>query len=138
MGLKGMDAYSQSKLANILFTMELKDRLAAADKNIKALMVHPGASNTDLSRNMSGTIQFLAPILVKFMNVSTPAQGAQSTLMAALQADVSSGDFYGPTGKEERTGPAGKVDLPPQAHDKATAERLWTTSEELLGIKFGI
>lgn len=138
MGLKGMDAYSQSKLANILFTMELKDRLAGAGKNIKALVVHPGASNTDLSRNMSATIRFLAPVLVKFMNISTPAEGAQSTLMAALSDSADSGDFYGPTGKEERTGPPGKVDLPPQAHDKATAERLWALSEDKLGIVFAI
>ena len=138
MGLKGMDAYSQSKLANILFTMELKDRLEVAGKNIKALMVHPGASNTDLSRNMSARIRFLAPILVKFMNVSTPAEGAAPTLMAALKADVNSGEFYAPTGKEERTGPAGLVDLPPQAHDKAVAEKLWALSEELVGVKFEV
>jgi len=138
MGLKGMDAYSQSKLANILFTMELRDRLGAAGKNIKPLMVHPGASNTDLSRNMSGTIRFLAPVLVKFMNVSTPAQGAEPTLYAALRDDVDAGDFIGPTGKEERTGPAGKVALPPQAHDKAAAERLWALSEELVGVEFRV
>ena len=138
MGLKGMDAYSQSKLANILFTTELRDRLASSGKNIKALVVHPGASNTDLSRNMSASIRFFAPILVKFMNVSTPAEGARPTLMAALDDNVNSGDFFGPTGKEERTGPPGKVDLPPQAYDKATAERLWALTEELLSIKFEI
>ena len=138
MGLKGMDAYSQSKLANILFTTELRDRLGAAGKKIKPLVVHPGASNTDLSRNMSGTIRFLAPILVKFMNVSTPAQGAQPTLYAALRDDVQAADFIGPTGKEERTGPAGKVALPPQANDKAAAERLWALSEELVGVEFRV
>lgn len=138
MGLKGMDAYSQSKLANILFTMELRDRLGAADKMIKPLLAHPGASNTNLSRNMSATIRFLAPVLVKFMNVSKPSEGAQSTLYAALREDVSAGDFIGPTGKEERTGPPGKVNLPPQANDKAAAQRLWTLSEELVGMEFEV
>lgn len=76
--------------------MELNDRFAAA-----------------------GTIRLLAPTFVKLMNVSTPAQGAEPTLYAALRDDVNAGDFIGATGKEERTGPAGKVDLPPQAHDKA-------------------
>jgi len=138
MGLKGMDAYSQSKLTNLLFTMELKDRFAAAGKNIKALVAHPGMSNTDLSRNMSKTILFLAPILSKFMNMSSPDQGAQSLLMAALHPDAKAGEFYGPTGKEECTGPAGLVDLPPKALDKAVAERLWSVSEDLVGVKFGV
>ena len=138
MGLPGMGAYGQSKLANILFTTELRDRFAAAGKNVKAVVVHPGASNTDLSRNMSPAIRFLAPILVMFMNVSRPSEGAESSLYAALESDVNAGDFIGPTGKGEHTGKAGKVNLPPKAHDKPLAERLWSLSEELLGVKFEI
>ena len=138
MGLPGMLAYGQSKLANILFTMELRDRCAAAGKNVKAVATHPGASNTDLSRNMSIVIRVLAPILVRFMNVSTPAEGAESLLFAALDPSVEAGQFIGPTGKEERIGPPGVCELPPKAHDKALCERLWTLSEELLGIEFAI
>ena len=138
MGLVGMEAYSQSKLANILFTMELKDRFAAAGKNIKALVVHPGMSNTDLSRNMSKAILFLAPVLSRIMNMSSPAQGAESSLHAALTPDIEAGAFIGPTGKDEYTGPPGPSELPPKAHDKALAERLWKVSEELVGIEFGV
>ena len=138
MGLPGMLAYGQSKLANILFTMELRDRCAAAGKNVTAVVAHPGASNTDLSRNMSIVIRVLAPILVRFMDVSTPAQGAESLLMAALDADVKAGQFIGPTGKNEQVGPPGLCELPPKAHDKALCERLWALSEELLGSDFGI
>ena len=138
MGLGGIVAYSQSKLANVLFTMELKDRFAAAGKNIKALVVHPGMSNTDLSRNMSFAIRFFAPILVKFMNMSKPAQGAESSLLAALSPEVKSGEFYGPTGKDECTGPAGLVELPHQASDKEMCERLWKVTEELIGSEFRI
>ena len=137
-GLSGMVAYSQSKLANILFTMELKDRLQAAGKNIKAIVVHPGVSRTDLSRNMSPLLQVLAPIIVMFMDISKPGQGAESSLYGATNPDVKSGDFIGPTGKDERTGTPGQVPLPPKASDKALCEKLWSKSEELLGISFTI
>lgn len=138
MGLKGMAAYSQSKLANILFTMELKDRCAAAGKKVKAVVAHPGISNTDLSRNMSLAIRLFAPILVRFMDVSTASQGAQSQVFAAVDESVRAGDFIGPTGKGERRGPPGRAKLPEKAHDKALRERLWLRSEELLGTQFAI
>lgn len=137
-GLKGMAAYAQSKLANILFTMELKRRLAGAGKSIKAVVAHPGASNTDLSRNISPWIRMLIPVLSLFLNVSRPAQGAESLLYAALREDVEAGDFIGPTGKGERTGAAGKVPLPPKALDEALALKLWEFSEQHLGITFNI
>lgn len=136
MGLPGMMAYGQSKLANVLFTMELNDRLASAGKKITAVSAHPGASNTDLSRNMPFLIRFLAPILVKFMNVSTPAEGAESSLYAALNAGAKPGDFIGPMGKREQTGPPGQCELPPHAHDKELCQKLWALSEELLGTEF--
>lgn len=136
MGVTGMVAYCQSKLANILFTMELKDRLEAAGKNIKSVMVHPGVSNTDLSRNFPAVVKMLAPVLLLFMDVSKPAQGAESSLYGALNPDVKAGDFIGPTGKGEHTGAPGQVELPPKASDKALCEKLWSVSEELLGISF--
>lgn len=138
MGLPGFGAYCQSKLANILFTMELKDRLANSGKTIKSVIAHPGASNTDLSRNMSPAIRFMIPVLSKFMNVSTPASGAQSILLAALGKDVQSGDFYGPTGKQERTGKPGPCELPPKAHDTSLRERFWSLSEDLIGEPFNL
>ncbi len=137
-GLSGMVAYSQSKMANVLFTMELKDRLAAAGKRIKAVVVHPGASNTSLSRNMPFYLRLLAPILARFMNFSSQAQGAESLLYGALRDNVKAGDFIGPTGEGERTGKPGLVPLPPKAADKALCEKLWALSEEQLGIAFTI
>lgn len=138
MGLPGMLAYGQSKLANILFTLELRDRCARAGKQVKAVVTHPGASNTDLSRNMPWIIRFLAPLLVRVMNISTPAEGAESLVYAALDPTVEAGQFIGPTGKDEHVGPPGRCALPPKANDKALCERLWTRSEELLGIEFTI
>jgi len=138
MGLPGMLAYSQSKLANVLFTMELRDRHAAAKKSINAIVVHPGASNTDLSRNMSWIIRFLVPILVRFMDVSRPDEGARSIVHAVRSPNVKSGDFIGPTGKDERVGPPGDCKLPQNAHDKELCGKLWSLSEQLLGTDFVI
>ncbi len=138
MGLPGMLAYSQSKLANVLFTMELNDRLAAAGKDIRAIAAHPGASNTDLSRNMSWYIRLLAPILVRFMDISKPEEGAQSLVYAAISPDAKAGDFIGPTGKGEAIGPPGHCELPTQAHDKELCRRPWELSERMLGIEFAI
>ncbi len=139
-----MVAYQQSKLANILFTMELKDRLAKSGKNVKPIVVHPGRSGTDLMRNMPPFIQFIAPIILAVpmfssaLNISRPAQGAESLVYAALEQGVKAGDFIGPTGKDEYTGKPGKVDLPPKAFDKELSSNLWALSENELDIQFAI
>lgn len=143
-GLSGMVAYQQSKLANILFTMELKDRLAATEKKVKAIVVHPGRSGTGLMRNMPTSIQILLPIIRRlpflgaFLNISQPAEGAQSLLYAALEKNVKAGDFIGPTGKAEQVGKPGKVELPPKAFDKALSSKLWAFSENELGVQFNV
>lgn len=138
MGLKGMTAYSQSKFANLLFTQELGRRCQAAGKNIKVLAAHPGASNTDLKRNMKKHLQILAPVIGRFMNISKPEQGAESFLMAATLPEAETGEFYGPTGKDEWIGPAGRVPLPDNAKDNALAQKFWEFSEDQVGIKFRI
>lgn len=138
MGLTGMVAYSQSKLANILFTMELRDRCAQAGKKVKPVLAHPGVSNTDLSRNMPTMIRFLVPVLAPLMGVTNPAQGAESLVFAAVDPSMEAGEFIGPTGDGERKGPPGRSELPPKALDKSLAEKLWSRSEELLGVEFKI
>lgn len=137
-GLTGMVAYSQSKFANILFTMELKDRLEKAGRKIKAVVVHPGISHTDLGRYVPFPMSLLAPIVAPIMGMSKPSKGAEPTLYGALHPDVNAGNFIGPTGKEERGGPPGLVPLPDKAFDKALCERLWALSEDKLGISFQI
>ena len=138
MGLTGMVAYGQSKLANLLFAMELADRFGAAGKNIMALAAHPGVSNTGLTRNMPFMTRLLMPIVMRFKDIATAAEGAQPALYAALSNDVNAGDFIGPTGKGERTGAPGRCSLPTQAQDKELCAKLWTVSEDLLGSRFNI
>ncbi|MEM7798543.1 MAG: SDR family NAD(P)-dependent oxidoreductase, partial [Chloroflexota bacterium] len=136
MGLKGMDAYAQSKLANLLFALELNERVSQAGKQIKSIVVHPGTSFTDLGRNAGPLIRLLLPLVFPFFNASRPADGARPALYAALNREVESGDFIAPTGKEERTGKPGRVPLPPKALENGLGDRLWTLSEQELGVPF--
>jgi len=136
LGLTGMGAYRQSKLANVLFMMELKHRIEAAGKHITAAAAHPGASNTDIIRNMSPLIRFLSPVLQRMVNVSTPKGGARPIVYAAMNPTVKPGDFIGPTGRGERTGRPGPVPLPPEAFDEDLRRRLWEFSEMQLGVTF--
>ena len=138
MGLTGMLAYQQSKLANILFALELADQLEAKGSDITVALAHPGASYTDLARNVPALLRFAAPLLVNFMTVSKPHEGAQSLVHAATEPDVKSRDFIGPTGKEERVGPPGNVSLPDKALDPDLRDRFWTLSEDLVGETFEV
>nr|BFF22746.1 oxidoreductase [Glycomyces mayteni] len=127
--------YSQSKLANLLFGLELDRRLRAASSPVTSLMAHPGFSSTGLLRSMNAQWRFIANLLVPFTTQS-PAAGALPQLRAATAPDAEGGQYFGPDGKEERTGAPVPVRASAEAHDTATARRLWDVSEELTGVRF--
>src|SRR5215813_6712089 len=86
-------AYSQSKLANLLFTYELARRLAGAGTTI-AVAAHPGLAATELTRHTPAIAAFLYARLIS----QTPAMGALPTLRAATDPRVLGGQYYGPGG----------------------------------------
>jgi NAD(P)-dependent dehydrogenase (short-subunit alcohol dehydrogenase family) len=124
-------AYSQSKLANLLFTSELQRRLERSQ--LRALAVHPGYSHTNLQgasgRKLGDALMSAATRLV-----ATDADfGARQTLYAASQ-DLPGDTFVGPRfGYLGRTQPVGRSR---RAQDAATAAALWELSEQLTGTKF--
>jgi NAD(P)-dependent dehydrogenase (short-subunit alcohol dehydrogenase family) len=126
-------AYSQSKLANLLFTSELQRRLDAAGSPLRALAAHPGYSHTNLQgasgRKLGDTLMSAVTRLV-----ATDADfGARQTLYAASQ-DLPGDTFVGPRfGQIGRTQPVGRSRA---AQDAATAAALWELSEQLTGTKF--
>jgi len=126
-------AYSQSKLANLLFTSELQRRLDAAGSPLRAVAAHPGYSHTNLQgatgRQLSDTLMSLATRVF-----ATDADfGARQTLYAASQ-DVPGNTFVGPRfGQAGRTQPVGRSRA---AQDTATGTALWDLSEQLTGTKF--
>ncbi|MCV7152904.1 SDR family NAD(P)-dependent oxidoreductase [Mycolicibacterium pyrenivorans] len=137
-------AYGQSKLANLMFTYELQRRLAAAssespsrEAHTIAVAAHPGISNTELMRHIPGTG---LPGFIKLAGLVTnsPPVGALATLRAATDPGVTGGQYYGPSGFRELVGHPKLVQSNAKSHDVAVQQRLWTVSEELTGVKFGV
>ena len=128
-----MKRYQMSKLANILFTLALSEKLAQAQFGLKAIACHPGGSNTELGRHL-GPLKYLFLPLELIMNSS--AEGALPTLRAATDPDAISGDYYGPAGWGEFARSAKRAVIDPAARDSQLWERLWQVSEGLTGVDF--
>ena len=126
-------AYCQSKLANLMFSMELDRRLRAANSEVKAIACHPGYSNTALqSTGPTGALN----LVYKFSNLamSQPARmGAIPTVLAAAGRDAQSGGYYGPQSMGESRGRVSDALVAGRALDEETAKRLWAESEKLVG-----
>ncbi|MEP4535230.1 MAG: SDR family oxidoreductase [Cyclobacteriaceae bacterium] len=132
------DAYSQSKLAQIMSIYELQDRLKAAGKtDVKAYTCHPGASRTSLIKTSGSLMMKIMFQLMKPLTQSAE-KGAYPELMCATEEDLDQQAFYGPTGRSNWVGPVGAHKIEPHAKDKAVAKKLWEVSEEAIGQKFEI
>lgn len=134
----GNDAYSQSKLAQIMTVYELQERLKKAGKtDVKVYACHPGASATSLIRT-SGSLmtRFVWQLMKLSPLVQSAEKGSYPELMCATEPDLDQAGFYGPTGRNYWTGPVGECKLEPHAKDKAVATKLWTVSEEATGFKW--
>ena len=131
-------AYGQSKLANLLFALELDRRLRAAGSTVKSLAAHPGYSATNL--------QFAGPpgLDAAVMKVSNRVfaqddeMGALPTLYAATEPGLASGTFCGPDGFQEQRGHPKPVSPSGAARDEQVARRLWEVSEEMTGVRFDL
>lgn len=124
--------YGASKLANLLFTLELQRRLQAAGSTTVAVAAHPGVSATNLMSTMqlNGVITRAAGLLMQGATA-----GARPQLHAATAVGVTGGDYYGPKGMGELRGR--RVDhasLPPAALDTVTATGMWERSEQVTGV----
>ncbi|SDR81168.1 SDR family oxidoreductase [Christiangramia echinicola] len=132
--------YSQSKLAQIMCVYELQDRLKKAGKsNVSAYACHPGASSTSLIKT-SGSLmtRFVWQLMKISPLVQSAEKGAYPQLMCATEANLDQSGFYGPTGRNNWTGPVGEHQLEPHAKDKAVAKRLWELSEKETGVIWNI
>jgi NAD(P)-dependent dehydrogenase (short-subunit alcohol dehydrogenase family) len=123
-------AYAQSKLAVMMFTLELQRRLTAAGSGVLAVAAHPGAANTDALINSGGSNGVMISIVNRFF-AQTPAQAALETLYAATAADVPAGAYVGPGGSMQMSGPPKLVKPAKAAQDQVVARRLWEVSAEL-------
>ncbi|MCR9064154.1 MAG: SDR family oxidoreductase [Cytophagales bacterium] len=134
------DAYSQSKLAQIMTVYELQDKLNKAGKTeVKVYACHPGSSRTSLISTSGSFMMKLIFGLMKLSPLTQPAEnGAYPQLMCATEPNLDQTAFYGPTGRSNWVGPVGAHKLEPHAKDKAVAERLWALSEEQTGVNWNL
>jgi NAD(P)-dependent dehydrogenase (short-subunit alcohol dehydrogenase family) len=128
-------AYGQSKLANLLFTLELQRRLAAAGSSVRAYAAHPGYAATNLQSHTGNPISSMIMTAANRLVAQSDAQGALPTLFAATQA-LPGGSYVGPDGFHETRGHPTLVGRSAAATDLDTAAALWTASEELTDTTF--
>jgi NAD(P)-dependent dehydrogenase (short-subunit alcohol dehydrogenase family) len=128
-------AYQQSKLANLLFTLELQRRLSLAASTVRALASHPGYAATNLQFRSESRLADRFATIGNRLFAQTDEAGAQSTLFAATQ-DLPGASYVGPDGLAERRGHPTLVGRSAEASDVEMAKRLWTLSEELTGVTF--
>jgi len=132
-----MTVYSQSKLACLMFALELQRRSDAGRWGVTSVAAHPGISRTDLLHNSPGrwSMNGMARTLLWFL-FQPAAQGALPTLFAATSPAAKPGGYYGPHQLNETRGHPAPAKLPPQAKDEAVAATLWEMSETLAGVSF--
>ena len=126
-------AYSQSKLANLLFVLELERRLTAAGSAVRAVAVHPGYAATNLQGRTGNPVANLAGALGNRLVAQSDTMGALPTLYAAT-ADVPGGTYIGPDGFQNMRGHPSVNSPAARALDGGTARRLWDLSEQLTGV----
>jgi NAD(P)-dependent dehydrogenase (short-subunit alcohol dehydrogenase family) len=145
MGERNYDAYrryGQSKLANLLFMLELQRRADAAGLSLRSMAAHPGYAATNLQTTGPSTGHWWRPdnLLYKITNVviaQSDAAGAQPSLRAATD-DLPGGTYLGPSGPGEMRGHPVVVDMAGRARKPDDGRRLWELSTELTGVDYGL
>lgn len=132
-----MPVYAQSKLACLMFALELQRRSHAGQWGLSSLAAHPGLSRTQLVPNGAGqwSARNLARQMLIFMFQSA-AQGALPALYAATAATARGGEYYGPHRLSETRGYPVPARIPAQALDESAAARLWREAEMLTQTPF--
>jgi NAD(P)-dependent dehydrogenase (short-subunit alcohol dehydrogenase family) len=128
-------AYAQSKLANLLFALELDRRLRAAGSSVKSLAAHPGYAHTNLQTSGPPRLDAILMAPINRFYAQSDEMGALPTLYAATAPGLEGGAFIGPDGIGEGRGYPTRVSPSAAARDEETARRLWEVSEELTGVK---
>lgn len=133
-----MAVYAQSKLACLMFALELQRHSTALGWGVTSLGSHPGLSSTELLDNAPGAGRRVPLVyrIFRAVMMQPPSQGALPTLYAATDPRAMPGGYYGPNGLAETRGHPAEARIPPAALDVDAAARLWAASEELTGVRF--
>jgi NAD(P)-dependent dehydrogenase (short-subunit alcohol dehydrogenase family) len=129
-------AYGQSKLANLMFALELDRRLRAAGSATKSVAAHPGYAATNLQHAGPNKLDEVIMAVPNRVFAQSDEMGALPTLYAATAPGVEGGSFFGPDGVGEQRGHPKRVSPNAAARDEETARRLWEVSERMTGVRF--
>jgi NAD(P)-dependent dehydrogenase (short-subunit alcohol dehydrogenase family) len=127
-------AYGQSKLANLMFALELDRRLRAAGSPVKSLSAHPGYAATNLQSAAVPAADRLMMVFTNKVLAQSADMGALPTLYAATEPSAEGGQFIGPDSFFEQRGHPEVVKPSGAARDADVARRLWEVSETLTGV----
>ena len=139
-GYTPFGAYAQSKLANLLFALELQRLVDAAAAPLASLAAHPGFAATNLQtagpRMMGSRVREKINVLMSAVLAQPAEHGAWPTLRAATDPAASGGEYFGPNGRGEMRGAPVRVGMSEQAADADAARWLWNRSQELTGVRY--
>ncbi len=130
-------AYCQSKLANVMFALELQRRLETAGSAVASLAAHPGMARTNLQpASVVANGSWIEPIAYELMGplFQSAAMGALPQLHAAVAASARGGELYGPDQLGGIRGYPARGRIAPAALNDGARRRLWAVSEELTGV----
>lgn len=133
-------AYGQSKLANLLFTLELQRRFEGIGSSCRATAAHPGYAATELA--LAGPRMEGSSVMEKLVSTANSAvaqdaaMGSLPTLQAATLGNARGGEYFGPGGLLGLKGAPVAAKPSSQARNAKTAQRLWDVSVELTGVAF--
>jgi len=131
-------AYTQSKLANLVFALELDRRLRTSGSQVASIACHPGYSSTALQSTGPGALLSLVYTFTNAVMAQPAKLGAIPTVLAAAGSEALSGGYYGPTGMFDARGPVGDAWVERRALKEGLGEQLWRISEELVDETFAI
>jgi len=129
-------AYTQSKLANLMFAIELDRRLMKSGSKAVCIACHPGYSDTNLQTTGPTGIAKMIMRLSNTVIAQSPKAGAVPTVLAAAGLEAQRGAYYGPTGLGDMRGRVSDAKVADHALDTEKQARLWDISEELVGLKW--
>ena len=131
-------AYAQSKLANLLYAVELQRRLAKRASRVVAIPCHPGYAATNLQTagvGMEGGSMFFRALyaVTNVVMAQSASRGAWPLVLAVADPTAEPGVYYGPRGLGQLRGPVGKSAVAKQGRDESMASALWDATEALVG-----
>jgi NAD(P)-dependent dehydrogenase (short-subunit alcohol dehydrogenase family) len=137
-------AYGSTKLACLMFALELDRRAKAAGRALISVAAHPGISRTPIAagweredrRKLRDRFELIGYRLSMLFFGQTAAEGARALVFAATELGVVGGGYYGPTGYGQMRGPPGPVKPSRRALDADVARRLWEASEGLTNVRY--